>query len=244
MAMAAAVLAAPAADVPAGSGEPDPVIIVAGSYADHPVADVFYAPLQARLRADGYTAHVFGLPGGGLGDIRDTAQHLAEFVGDVRDETGADRVNLIGHSQGGIVSRYYIQGLGGANEVGGLISLAVPHRGTAITNLAIVVPGGCIGSVACEQLAIGSEFLAELNEGDDSPGDVRYTNIVTVYDTLVVPYTSGLLTPDDNNTNVLVQGQCPLRVVGHSGLALDGAVYTGITAALENQAITLNCTAL
>lgn len=223
----------------------DPVVIVAGTSANQPLADVFYSGLAARLRADGYRAYIFGLPGFGLGDIADTSAALDRFADGVRASTGAARVDLVGHSQGGLVGRYYIKNLGGAGEVDSMISLGAPHYGTAVANIAAFLGlGNCLGVTACQQMAAGSSFLAALNAGDDTIGAVRYTNIVTVFDELVVPYTNGHLANDGNNTNVTVQSQCWLRVVGHLGLALDGAVYDGIRDALRGEPVRLNCFAL
>ena len=56
-----------------------------------------------------------------------------------------------------------------------------------------------------------------------------YTNLTTVQDVAVVPFTSAYMDASDGNiTNVTVQAQCPFRVVSHVGLAVDGAVYDGI----------------
>jgi triacylglycerol esterase/lipase EstA (alpha/beta hydrolase family) len=202
---------------------------------------VFYPPLATRLRADGYRPYIWGLPGGGLGDIRTTAQALNAFADQVRAQTGAARVDLIGHSQGGLVGRYYIKSLGGAAEVDAMISLGAPHYGTALANLGTLFGGNCLGFTACAQMAIGSSFLAALNAGDDTIGNVRYTNIASINDAVVVPYTTAFLANNGNNANVRVQSPCFLRVVGHVGLALDGTVYSGIQDALANRAITLNC---
>src|SRR5215510_6673088 len=100
----AAAFVVPAAATPAGAATTrDPVIIVAGTFAGEGTADVYYAPLAARLRADGYQTFIFGLPGGGLGDIANTSQALDAFADGVRAQTGAAQVDLIGHSQGGLV---------------------------------------------------------------------------------------------------------------------------------------------
>jgi triacylglycerol lipase len=105
--------------------------------------------------------------------------------------------------------------------------------------------GTCVGITACEQMTIGSSFLADLNAGDDSIGNVAYTNIATVMDELVQPYTNSFLNAADGNiTNRALQSQCFLRVVGHLGLIVDGAVYSGVEDALEKQPITFNCFAL
>ena len=87
--IAVAVVFAAAFASPAGAAAPrDPVIIVAGTFAGQGAADVYYAPLAARLRADGYQAYIFGLPGSGLGDIADTSAALNAFSDQVRAQTG------------------------------------------------------------------------------------------------------------------------------------------------------------
>jgi triacylglycerol esterase/lipase EstA (alpha/beta hydrolase family) len=220
----------------------DPVIIVAGTFAGQPVASIFYAPMAARLRADGYQPYIFGLPTSGTQDIAVTAQALNAFADQVRAQTGASRVDLIGHSQGGLVARHYVKYLGGSSEVDSVISLGAPHYGTAVANVAKLFGlGNCVGIVSCQQMSIGSTYLANLNAGDDTIGSVRYTNIVSAGDEVVVPYTTGWLANDGNNANVRVQSPCFLRAVGHIGLALDGTVYSGIQDALAGRSISLNC---
>jgi triacylglycerol esterase/lipase EstA (alpha/beta hydrolase family) len=223
----------------------DPVIIVAGTFAGQPAASIFYAPMAARLRADGYQPYIFGLPTAGTQDIALTAQALNRYADQVRAQTGATRVDLIGHSQGGLVARHYVKHLGGSSEVDALISLGAPHYGTAVANVAKLFGlGNCIGITSCVQMSIGSTYLANLNAGDDTIGAVRYTNIVSANDEVVIPYRTGWLADDGNNVNVRVQSPCFLRIVGHVGLALDGTVYSGIQDALANRAIGLNCFAV
>lgn len=230
---------------PAGAVTPDPVVIVAGTFAGQGLASVYYAPLAGRLQANGYRAYIFGLPNSGLGDARDAAAALKSFVANVRAQTGAAKVDLIGHSQGGMVSRYYIKYLGGANEVDSLVNLAAVNYGTAVANIAKLLGlGSCAGVVSCQQMSIGSSFLADLNAGDDTIGNVSYTNFGSVNDTVIVPYTNSYLANDGNNANVTIQSQCWLRYVDHIGIALDGTVYSGIQDALAHRSISLNCFAL
>src|SRR5215207_6221178 len=75
--------------------DPDPVIVVAGTGNDQGLAELTYAPLTNRLvEPEGRRAFVFGLPGGGLGDVEPTAEALATRVDEVLDATDADRVDL------------------------------------------------------------------------------------------------------------------------------------------------------
>jgi triacylglycerol esterase/lipase EstA (alpha/beta hydrolase family) len=220
----------------------DPVIVVAGTFIGDRVGDVYFTPLVSRLEDDGFDVVVWAIPDHGLGDIADSAAVFAAFVAGVLDRTGADRVDIVAHSQGGLIGRYFIKNLGGADAVDSLVSLAAPHYGTLDANLATFLGlGSCAGIVACEQMSVDSSFLAQLNEGDDTIGDVSYTNIVTRFDEVVVPYTNGFLRDADNNTNVTLQSQCPFRFVGHVLLPLDPAAYTGIVDALLHRPIDFDC---
>ncbi|ASW53186.1 triacylglycerol lipase [Plantactinospora sp. KBS50] len=217
----------------------NPVIVVAGLSG---VASA-YEPLAARLRADGYRVFIYQLPGLGFGDIADSATAFKGYVEQVRASTGAARVDLVAHSEGGLVSRYYLRNLGGTGSVGRYVSLGTPQYGTYVANIvAFIGLGSCIGIIACQQMTIGSSFLAALNSGDDAPGDVRYTTIRTAQDELVRPTPNATLS--GGATNILVQGYCPLRVVGHLGLVLDGTTYTIVRAALRDAAIRPDCFAL
>jgi triacylglycerol lipase len=223
----------------AADDRPDPVVIVNGTFGPA----FFYEPLAKRLRGDDHQVFIFELTNLGTGDIAATAQDLADFVAGVRAQTGADKVDLVGHSQGGLVARQYVKYLGGDATVDSLISLGAPHYGTAVANIADFFGGGnCLGIVACQQMAVGSDFVNALNDGDDTIGSVRYTNFYSSLDELVRPVANASL--QDGATNVKIQSQCPLRVVEHVGLALDGTVYSGIRQALAGQPIHLDCWAV
>jgi triacylglycerol lipase len=220
----------------------DPVIVVNGLFG----VGFAYDPLVARLRADGYQVWDFELPTLGTQDIHLSAQALNAFADNVRAQAGSAKVDLVGHSEGGLVSRTYVKYYGGANEVDSLVTMGTPNYGTVAANIArLFTLGTCVGITACQQMTIGSGFLANLNAGDDSIGNVAYTNLVTVFDELVQPYTNSYLNAGDGNiTNKALQSQCWLRVVGHLGLIIDGAVYSGVQDALEKRPISFNCFAL
>jgi triacylglycerol lipase len=67
----------------------------------------------------------------------------------------------------------------------------------------------------------GSPFLQELNAGDESPGDVSYTQLVTRYDEVVIPYTSGYLAPDANVVNLTLQDKCANDTAEHLRIPYD-----------------------
>ncbi|MER7331866.1 MULTISPECIES: alpha/beta fold hydrolase [unclassified Micromonospora] len=231
--------ATPAATTTPVATAANPVIVVGGLIG----LSIAYEPIAARLRADGFRVFVYQLPGLGFGDIRDSARAFATYVEQVRSVTGASQVDVVGHSEGGLVSRWYVKFLGGASVVGRYVSLGSPQQGTYVANILRVVGlGSCAGVVACQQMSIGSDFLADLNGGDDTPGAVRWTTVRTWQDELVRPVDNASLA--DGAANVLIQAACPLRVVGHLGLVLDGTTYTVVRQALRDTAIRPDCLAL
>ncbi|MCU1455562.1 MAG: lipase class 2 [Acidimicrobiales bacterium] len=241
--LAIATVAATAAVAPGGAAraaDRDPVVIVAGTLSPQ----IANEPLAARLRGSGYDASIFVLPTLGLQDIDASARALGAYVDTVLARTGATKVDLVGHSQGGLVARSFVKDFGGASKVDSLITLGTPNTGTYVANLVRFLGfGNCLAVVACTQMSIGSAYLRALNQGDTTVGNVRYTAIRTFEDELVRPVDNARI--GDGAVNVLVQSKCWLRVVGHVGLIVDGAVYSGIRQALEGRTnISLNCFAL
>lgn len=227
------------AETVAVAADANPVIVVGGLIG----ISIAYEPIAARLRADGFRVSIYQLPGLGFGDIRESARALASYVDQIRAATGAAKVDLVTHSEGGLVSRWYVKFLGGTSKVDHYISLGSPQQGTYVANiLQFVGLGSCAGIVACQQMSIGSDFLTGLNGGDDTPGAVRWTTVRTWQDELVRPVDNAALA--DGATNVLIQSWCPLRVVGHLGLVLDGTTYTVVRQALTDAAIRPNCFAV
>jgi triacylglycerol esterase/lipase EstA (alpha/beta hydrolase family) len=224
---------------PVAAATGNPVLLVAGTFS--PEFALF--PLRDRLRADGFTVYTMALPGGGLQDIAVSAQAVAAKVDTIRAATGAAKVDIVGHSQGGLENRYYLKNLGGTSKVGAYVSLGTPQYGTVSATLATFLGfGNCLTVVACEQMSIGSSFLANLNAGDDTPGAVRYYSIYTATDELVQPYTNSRIF--DGATNILVQSYCWWRLPGHVALITDGAVYGLVRSALRGGTISTNCFAL
>lgn len=237
MVMAAGTVAGMIATAaPASAAPRDPVIIVTGTGGPA----FYYEALRARLQNAGYHTRIFQLTNLGLGDIRNTSRDLGRFVDSVRSQTGAAKVDLIGHSQGGLVSRQYVKFLGGHSTVDSVIMFGAPNYGSLSANLIrLFTFGTCVGIVACQQMTVGSSFLAQLNAGDDTPGSHQYTSIYTVQDQIAVPYWTAAL--DGGAANVKVQSQCPFRFVEHIFGIHDGTVVSGFLDALAHRPITLDC---
>ena len=244
LALLASVLGVVAGAAPAGAAAKDPVVIVPG-FTTGPIIDTGYYPLRDRLRSAGYDVTLLTYPDYGLGDIRTNSARLASLIASVKARTGAGKVDLVAHSMGGLVSRYYLKSMGGDANVDSLIMMGTPNYGTNLANIArFLTFGSCVGITSCNQMARGSSFLNDLNAGDDTIGSVRYTSIATKVDLVVTPYTTSFLANDGNIANVAVQDQCLLRVPGHLGLILDGAVADGVKDALAGGPVRMNCFAV
>jgi triacylglycerol lipase len=202
---------------------PYPVILVHGTFLNMGVSWTVAAPALERL---GYCVFALDygngpIPGvNGVGDIPKSAGQLKTFVGKVLKATGAKKVSIVGHSQGGMMPRYLIKFLGGASVVDDLVGLSPSNHGT--TN-PLAGPAAANGCPACGQQVAGSDFMKHLNAGDQTPGPASYTVIETRNDEVVTPFQSEFLpkTSDGRVTNVLLQDACPADQVEHIGITSD-----------------------
>ena len=208
------------------SAHPHPVVLVHGTFGDMTVSWNLISP---ALKSRGYCVFALDYGNRGTEAIEDSATELKAFVDRVREATGASKVSIVGHSQGGMMPRYYIKFLGGINRVDDLIGLVPSNHGT--TN-PLAPPAGTVGCVACTQQAAGSEFLTNLNAGDETPGSISYTVVTTRYDEVVTPYRSAYLETGPATTNITLQDRCRLDLTDHLGIIYDSAALAWVVNAL------------
>ena len=153
-------------------------------------------------------------------DVRSVARRLEQLVERTCEETGYERVHIVGHSLGGLIARYYVQRLGGDARVHTLCTLGSPHGGTFAAHL---LPHRLV-----KQLRPGSDVLAELAQ--PAPGlRTRFVAFWSDLDQLIVPKRSARIDhPDLMARNVLLNG------VGHMSLPIDGRVVREIAALLAH----------
>lgn len=212
----AVILAAVLALLPAAVGAQDvftptdpeltPVLLVPG-WGDQ-AADI--EPLRQRFLGDGWSesrvrAVGFDDP---VGSNRTNALEIARAVETLKGLTGADQVDLVAHSMGGLALRYYLQFEGGAEHVRRAVFLGTPHRGTVAAMLAWGEGG--------REMVPGSAFLADLNDGLDGVAGVELLAIRTPVDLRVIPGSSATL-PQALNLEVC----CPT----HTQLVEDEEVF-------------------
>jgi Lipase (class 2) len=151
-------------------------------------------------------------------DITDVAARLRTLIEEVCEQTGYERVHIIGHSMGGLIARYYVQRLGGDAHVHTVCTLGTPHCGT--------IPAQFVPWPVIRQMRSTSEIMTELAE--PAPGcRTRFVAIWSDLDQLVLPQRNARIQhPDLRARNVLIRG------IGHMSLPVDRRVVHEISTAL------------
>ena len=167
----------PGANDPAckpAAAHPYPVILVHGTFGDMTVSWNTIAP---ALEARGYCVWALDYGNRGTGDIDRSADQLVAFIAKVRSDTGAAKVSMIGHSQGGMLARYVTVRRGLLGVVDDVVGLAPSSHGT--TN-PLAGPAGGFGCTACAQQKAGSAFMRKVNQPPpEAPGPAWYTDVTT-----------------------------------------------------------------
>jgi pimeloyl-ACP methyl ester carboxylesterase len=207
------------------AAHPLPVVLVHGTFMDMTESWNAMAP---ALERDGYCVFALDYGHRGTDPIENSASELAAFVDHVLQATGASKVAIIGHSQGGMMPRYYMKFLGGLDKVDELIGLAPSNHGT--TN-----PGafytGQFGCDACLEQQAGSDFLNQLNAPPEAPEPTSYTVLADRGDEVVTPYTSEALS-GTTVTNVVLQNRCPNDDYEHVTIPYDPVALQWVENAL------------
>lgn len=151
-----------------------PVVLVHGYRDDATV----FRPMVGYLRRAGLRPYPITLrPSDGRAPLETLAQQLRCRL---EQALGPEApLDLVAFSMGGLVSRYYLQQLGGLHRVVHFVTLGTPHRGT----------WWAYGSrrPGVVQMRPGSAFLRALEQGRRSLEAVHFTNIWTPLDLMVVP---------------------------------------------------------
>jgi len=149
------------------------------------------ARLARHLRSQGREVHVPALtPNRGQAPLEDLARQIEAYAA---RELHGRRFDLVGFSMGGLVSRYYLQRLGGLDHVGRFVTIATPHQGTNMARLA-KLPGWV-------QMRPGSEFLRDLARDADSRRAANFTSFYTPLDAVIVPARSSVV-PQAHNIRI------------------------------------------
>ncbi|MBW8484738.1 esterase/lipase family protein [Actinomadura parmotrematis] len=230
LALAASAAALAAAPAPAAGAErvraADPVLVIGGFDARQDRLDGLAAALTAR----GHPAETMQLLGdpAGTAPIAESAHAVAVRAAGLLARTGAARVDVVGHSMGGLAQRHYLKFLGGASRVGTAVSVGTPEQGEVLGLLCAVASPGC------RDLLPDSAFLKRLNAAPAVPPGPRAYHLYSEQGLGEKAALPGAV-------NAAVQEFCPGRRVGHAGEPVDAAMQDLVVAALEGRPLAAGC---
>ncbi|MQY22728.1 esterase/lipase family protein [Nocardia macrotermitis] len=221
---------------------PNPVVLLHGLSND----TMSWNTLSPVLTRAGYCVFTttYGSEGpgplGATAPVQDSAAQVGRFVDQVLAATGAKHVDLVSHSIGGAVAYYYLSRLGGAAKIGRYIALAAPMHGSTVSGLAAAQPlvestgSGATATRRCGpcQLSPGAPFLRDFHPNPAATPRIPFTMIVTRYDEIATPYTTGLL-DGPNVHNVVLQDLCPTDFTDHNELPSDPVAVHEVLNALD-----------
>jgi triacylglycerol lipase len=171
-----------AAQVGPEASERTPLVLVPGWAEEgqdlEPLKELF---VEAGWSADDVSIVEFADP---EGSNVDHAEELEVVVDELLDRSGAERVDVVAHSMGGLATRYYLQN-GGAGTIRRVAFVATPHRGTYVAYLAWGEGG--------REMHPGSVFLLDLQRFRAVPEDVEAITVRTKVDLHIIPPESATL---------------------------------------------------
>jgi triacylglycerol esterase/lipase EstA (alpha/beta hydrolase family) len=175
--------------------------------------------LERRLNSDGICVLSFNLGTLNTRDIKKSAFLIHRKIESILGQTTVKKIDIVGHSMGGLIGLYYIKKLGGHEKVRKLVTMGTPMSGTWSALLGVATVG--LASRSSWQLLPRSRFLEELHH-DPLPADVEYYTIAAQRD-WVCPVDSTFLA-----------GATRLTVpLGHSSLVVSEEVYRHVLWALR-----------
>lgn len=155
------------------------VVMVHGIFEDGKA----FSSLKSRFENHGIECYLPRLkPADGRGGLDKLAENLKQDINNEFGET--DRIAVVAFSMGGLVSRHYLQKLGGAERCDAFVTISTPHHGT---KAAYTYP-----TKGAQQMRPGSPFLHDLEETEDSLGDIPIVSYRTPMDLVILPADSSV----------------------------------------------------
>jgi len=189
----------------------NPVVLI------HGIDDTYaiFGKMAPALEKLGWSVHGTDLvPNNGDVGLEQLAQQVADYI--KKTFAPEQPIDLVGYSMGGIVSRYYVQRLGGLQRVQRLITLSSPHNGTWSAFFR--------SNLGASQMRVNSEFLNDLNRDVEQLKQLNFTSIWTPLDSMIVPAHSSEMPVGKNH---------PVWVGGHVWMVSDAKSLLAIAEALS-----------
>lgn len=152
-----------------------------------------WVDLRKDLKKEGWNRFYTMEHWPGFDDIREYAAEAKLKVERMKRETGSPQVEFFGHSMGGLIGRYMIKNLGADKDVVHYVAFGTPQHGTVMAHLFNWI------LKSNEQMSRNSAFIKELNAGDETPGNVKYTMIRGGLDEISIPNDTAVLEGAENH---------------------------------------------
>jgi pimeloyl-ACP methyl ester carboxylesterase len=198
-----------------------PVLLIHGTFVD-PVIN-FSWNYQRAFDADHRSYCLLTMPNRATSDIQISAEYVVYAIRSMHERSG-HQVDIIGHSQGGMIGRWATRFWPDTRPmIDDIVGLAPPNHG--------INPALC--QLACQpavwQLSIGSQFLTALNAGQETFAGISYTVVYTHFDEIVTPNLdsnglSALHTGAGQISNVATQDICATNTADHFSLGTSDPV--------------------
>jgi triacylglycerol esterase/lipase EstA (alpha/beta hydrolase family) len=205
----AAICLAGTAMAPAPALAQDPILFVHG-YLE---SASLWNTMISRFEKDGYSKSFLSAYSYNTSQSNkvDAEKEVKSHVESLLKTTKASKVDIIAHSMGSLNTRWYIKFLEGESKVDDWVSVGGPNHGTETANFCF--------STSCVEMRVGSTFLKELNEGDETPGIVNYGTWWSPCDSIINPDSSVALTGATNTETACIS---------HTALTTDETVYSQV----------------
>lgn len=189
----------------------NPVLLIHGL---NDTEAVFHT-MSTHLQQQGWSVHSLSLtPSNGNIPLEQLAAQVSDYA--THAFAPGQTFDLVGFSMGGIVSRYYLQRLGGLERVQRFVTIASPHRGTVVA-YGSLRPG-------CMQMRPNSPFLQDLNRDLDRLRRLDFTSIWTPLDLMIVPA---------NSSQIPVARDLQVWVPAHAWMVSHYQTLQAVTTTLE-----------
>lgn len=220
---------------------PWPVILLHGTGATPGAFEL----LGEELRAAGWAVFAPAYGHRATDSLEQSVAQIDAYIRAVLQVTGAAKAVIVGHSQGGLLARWWAECMGGAQLARHIITLSAPHQGTTrggilsqtlssqwANKLLDTAIDRIFGAAGTQQIQ-GSAFLEVLRQ--TPPSGVGYTCIATHFDSVVQPPESAFLdaTGSSQVRNIWVQEVNPRAAVTHDEMTFHPIVRELVRACLR-----------
>ncbi len=196
-----------------------PVVLVHGYLSTSAVL----WPFRHQLRKAGFDAHTVRLEPLAIGDVRRMARQLDRSVERIRAKTGAERVDVVGMSLGGLIALWWLQHLDGTARTRRFVAIGCPFQGTWAALLGVAALG--LVSRGAWQVLPGSRLLKQLM----GPAPVPTTSISIEGDALAPPSRCWL-----DGADQVVMPAAPVSFVAHQWLVMHGQTLQTVSDVLRS----------